>query len=238
MKRCALKDTQVPLFLSGATELRVVVKPQPELQPSGRWWWDYRGMVGAYPDEQFMREALEEHIPYPVGSLVALTEAWRVGAWRCQRTDEECGHVALDYKADNYCRREWLPVADPERFEQYAEQSVRDAIKAGYKLDSHSYHFHWAAGESPCHWRSPATMPAEFSRFIRRVAGVRAERLQDITYDGILASGWDAKSSKPLTDRAAGEDAREWYIAMWNATHTDYPWESNPWTWVLTLEAE
>jgi hypothetical protein len=25
------------------------------------------------------------------------------------------------------------------------------------------------------HWRSPVTMPAEFSRFIRRVAGVRVE---------------------------------------------------------------
>jgi hypothetical protein len=105
-----------------------------------------------------------------------------------------------------------------------------------YKADNKREQPYW----SMLTWRSPATMPAEFSRFKRRVAAVRVERLQDIAYDGILASGWDAKSSKPITGGTAGDDARLWFVHHWNwecgNSKRGYPWRSNPWTRVLTLE--
>jgi len=81
-------------------------------------------------------------------------------------------------------------------------------------------------------WLSPCRMPAEFSRFPRRVAQNGVGRLQDITYSGIVASGYKPFGS-PIGDSIESFD---WYIAMWDARWPQYPWTSNPWGWVLTLE--
>jgi len=107
MNRHALAQSQVPLFLSGATELRVVVKPQPECEDVGKWRHASTNdrhcftYVGLYVH-------LQDICPYPVGSELALTETWRIGAW-----NEDTGCVAVDYKADGFCRREWLKYPDP-----------------------------------------------------------------------------------------------------------------------------
>jgi hypothetical protein len=79
---------------SGATELRVPVKPQPR-RDAGRqeWLWEAweKGQFTHYP-EGLLRRTLEDRdvCPYFVGSLVALTETW----------DYAAGDIA--YKADGH----------------------------------------------------------------------------------------------------------------------------------------
>jgi len=62
------------------------------------------------------------------------------------------------------------------------------------------------------------------------------ERLQDIDVCGAVASGIEPARRLPCGGES--HDPIQEFLEQWNAAHPDYPWESNPWTWVLTLEAE
>jgi hypothetical protein len=132
MTRIALNEANVKAMLSGATELRVVVKPQPKLTESPfrsdhLTWWVWKTDVKLTTNA--LTDNLLEACPYPVGSLVALTETW---------------HSNPSLKWARLHQVPFLVV---------------------YKADDDD--------DPP--WLSPATMPAEFSRFKRRVAGVRVE---------------------------------------------------------------
>lgn len=63
----------------------------------------------------------------------------------------------------------------------------------------------------------------------------RAQRVQDISYADILAEGWDARSSEPVTDGTAGEDARAWFAALWDSIHGPGAWERNDWVRAVTF---
>ena len=76
-----------------------------------------------------------------------------------------------------------------------------------------------------------------FHHFIL-IEAVRAERVQEITYEGILAEGWDVKTSQPVTNRTAGEDARDWFLELWNSINPKYPWDSNAFCWVYQFRLE
>ena len=202
MRTHALKQEQVPLFLNGATELRVVVKPQPtetgwNPSRSGQWLGSthWRWNDCEFGNTSALVCKLEMSCPYPVGSELALTETWA----SCG-TSFITGRTVVVYKADG----------------EYGH---------GVAFD----------------WRSPSTMPAEFSRFQRRVAAVRVERLQDITEAGADAACFCGdiphRLFPHLFDDSGSLSIPECFAVVWNAAHPDYPWESNPWTWVLTLEA-
>jgi len=146
MKRIPLNEIQIKAQLSGATELRVPVKPQPSqcAVPDGTWA-DQRGApipvdVWAWGHHRFgsldaLRAGLLQHCPYPVGSMVALTETWALS-----KMFDDRNPPVLDRKCI------WYPDE---------VGSVSQARRG--------------------RWRSPATMPAEFSRFKRRVNEVRVE---------------------------------------------------------------
>ena len=96
--------------------------------------------------------------------------------------------------------------------------------------------FYAARGDSLLpenHWRSPIYMPRWASRITLEVTGVRAERLQDITHNDICMEGWDPIWSRPFGNGTAGDDARAWYAALWNRINPQYPWDSNPWVWIM-----
>ena len=82
-------------------------------------------------------------------------------------------------------------------------------------------------------WHPARYMHAEFSRIRREIVEVRAERLQDITYEGYLAEGWvDVECDD-------GEAVAEsWFATLWDSINTKrgYPWSSNPWTWRLAFK--
>jgi hypothetical protein len=75
-KRMFLPQPIQQSLLSGATQVSVPVRPQPRLSLKGNWWWDFSGGIGAYPDDTFLSEALIEHCPYPVGTVVWVPETW------------------------------------------------------------------------------------------------------------------------------------------------------------------
>lgn len=75
-------------------------------------------------------------------------------------------------------------------------------------------------------WKPSIHMPKEAARIFLRVTDVGAERLQDITDDGVLAEG--LKIGDPFDE-------------LWDSTikpaHRDrYGWDANPWVWVYTFE--
>ena len=86
--------------------------------------------------------------------------------------------------------------------------------------------------EVRCYWKPSIHMPRWASRITLEVTSTGAGRVQEITYEDILAMGWDAKTSQPMSNGTAGEDALAWAIACWNDDNKQYPWRDNTWNWV------
>lgn len=92
-----------------------------------------------------------------------------------------------------------------------------------------------ADGEMPTHpilgdcwrWTPSIHMPRWASRLTLGITAVRVERLQDITDADSRAEG--------VSGSADPGAARYGYASLWNGCYR-YPWESNPWVWVLDFE--
>ena len=151
-KRMLLPQPIVASLLSGATQVSVPVRPQPRLGPSGNWWWDAPSWLGAYPNEEWLREALTEHCPFPVGTRVWVPETW----W--QMSDD-----IVEYKADgldswyNECE---IPGPQPERC-RHSDSCIGCPTLRRY-------------------WRSPATMPSWAARLRYIIEGVEAKNVQKV----------------------------------------------------------
>ena len=87
-------------------------------------------------------------------------------------------------------------------------------------------------------WKPSIFMPKWATRIWQEVTGVRAEQVQDITYDDILAEGWDSRTSQPMTEGTAGEDAFLWFRILWDSINAQrgYPFADNPWVWVYEFK--
>lgn len=105
-------------------------------------------------------------------------------------------------------------------------------------------------GDGGDNWRSPIYMPRWASRITLEVVDVRVQRLQDISESEAKAEGirknW-------IGDDCPPEYADEWmnyeedeegfpclsaiesFSTLWNSINAKrgYPWESNPWVWVI-----
>lgn len=81
------------------------------------------------------------------------------------------------------------------------------------------------------HWKSPIFMPRWASRITLEITDIRVERVQDITENDARAEGM----TSPLRYIGALRDA---YIKTWNSLNAKrgYPWESNPWVWVVSFK--
>lgn len=85
-------------------------------------------------------------------------------------------------------------------------------------------------------WRPSIHMPRWASRITLKVVNVRAERVQDISREDILAEGINAhfapRRKDPLpTPRSA-------FAQLWDTINKNrgYGWDVNPWVWVLEFE--
>ncbi len=81
-------------------------------------------------------------------------------------------------------------------------------------------------------WRPSMFMPRWASRITLEVAGVRVERLQDISRSDAIAEG--APPSHPSIDRVSREFGyedfpRSWYTQLWESINGPGSWDANPW---------
>lgn len=182
--------------------------------------------------------------PYgTIGDRLWVKEAWRVGAW-----DDESHSIAVDYQADNFIRREWLPCDPPEMYTRLRHQSVMDAIRANAPVDKDGI-FSWSPGNSPCRWRPSIYMPRWASRLTLEITDIRVERLRDITRDDAMEEGVERVDPYSITpDLPPGMPAcwkdyagKGWlaspiesFRTLWDSINAkSHPWESNPWVWVI-----
>jgi hypothetical protein len=108
-----------------------------------------------------------------------------------------------------------------DMFSQETTHGIRDKNAVYYRLDGEvSEQFEcWTEFEG---WRSPMMMPEWAARYFLVITDVRAERLQEITYNDRIAEGIDiTKTNFPGTA----------FKELWNFINKD-KWESNPWVFV------
>lgn len=81
-------------------------------------------------------------------------------------------------------------------------------------------------------WRPSIFMPRDACRIILEITGVRVERLQDITDEDIIAEGaFDRQWTR------VDNNVQKCWIELWNSINgKSYPWNSNPWVWVISFE--
>lgn len=90
-------------------------------------------------------------------------------------------------------------------------------------------------------WRSPVHMPRWASRLTLEVVSVRVERVQSISEADAIAEGVDVMFNTKM--RAIGDPraltVRQRAFGMvWDHFNAKrgYPWESNPWVWVIEFK--
>lgn len=101
------------------------------------------------------------------------------------------------------------------------------------------------------YWRPSIHMPRWASRITLRVAGVRAERLRDISEEGAIAEGidrgpdffgcpmWRDYSSPDSEPTWCADDPRGSFETLWGLINGKRPgcsWADNPWVWVVSFE--
>ena len=83
-------------------------------------------------------------------------------------------------------------------------------------------------------------MPKEAARIFLRVIDVRVERLQDITYEGCKAEGFDGvifeDDTEGLPTIAINRFSRMWDSTIKKKNIGLFDWEANPWVWVIEFE--
>ncbi|EKR45948.1 hypothetical protein LEP1GSC107_1230 [Leptospira interrogans serovar Grippotyphosa str. UI 12769] len=189
--------------------------------------------LGNFPSAFFRSKNTGERkfVRCPYGSkrdLLWVRESWRVGAWDIFKQS-----IAVDYRADNFARREWIKILDKSRFKKLVEQSIIDAEKAEYLFLGENT-FKWAPGESPCRWRPSLFMPRELSRTTLEIKDIRIERLNEISEQNAEAEGVQFLREIPDADETLS--ARYLFEVLWEGRNGRGSWKKNPWVWMIDYQ--
>ncbi len=80
-------------------------------------------------------------------------------------------------------------------------------------------------------WKSSIFMPRWASRITLEITEIRVERLQEISREDCIKEGIERHLYMP-----AGEYERQNFAFLWDSINgKKYPWESNPWVWVVAF---
>lgn len=87
-------------------------------------------------------------------------------------------------------------------------------------------------------WRPPVMLSREFCRFALHITQIRAERLQDISDDDVIAEqGVGNYFARGEFRNVAGVHLA--FRDMWNMYHPkDWQYERDPWVWALTFDVK
>lgn len=222
------------------TQTRRIVKPQPPARIEGQrqhrmaFTSDDEGTELFVYSQSANAGGWNARCPYgQPGDRLWVRERWRVGAW-----DTDTGSVAIDYCADNSCRKEWIEVPEDneDMFQRLWEQSSDDAERTGTKYDADG-EYHWKPGESPCRWRPSIHMPRWASRIALEVTNIRVERAQDISEGDVDAEGVG------VLEQVRGILRDDWkhtdsFQRLWDSVNAarGFGWDTNPWVWVVEFK--
>lgn len=115
----------------------------------------------------------------------------------------------------------------------------------GYESECRRHRFDNPPPESEIKWRPSIHMPRWASRITLRIASVRVERLQDISYEDAVAEGCGMPEMRfePVGDGETWEQTSrrlQWpqrtYESLWNSINGKGSWDVNPWVWVVSFE--
>jgi hypothetical protein len=181
-----------------------------------------------------------------VGERLWVRETWKPGAWRSD------GRVAIDYQASpELTHTPWIFTGN--KIKQFIFRWLEEVIESGLEPNSEG-RYEWKAGMSPLKWKSPIFMPRWASRNTLEITDIRVERVQDISEDDAIAegiefdSGWEEECGEGYTTGEGWmnyktqdfscESAKESYHTIWDSLNAKrgYPWDSNPWVWVITFK--
>ena len=85
--------------------------------------------------------------------------------------------------------------------------------------------------DSPLLWKPSIHLFRADSRIDLEITDIRVERLQEITEEDAEAEGISMILGN--MDRPS----RRWHFKhLWNSLNAKYPWESNPWVWVISFK--
>lgn len=141
--------------------------------------------------------------PFEPGDILYVRETWGTRqAIQCLGITEKCPHKSCESANGPCFGREYIYKAEPT-----------DHLPIGEK------------------WHPSIHMPKEAARIFLRVTGVRVERLQDITSDGVRAEGTSGRFG---ATRGAFEML--WESTVKPADRALYGWAANPWVWVIEFE--
>ena len=130
-----------------------------------------------------------------------------------------------------WVRETWVPVStfdpSPETGALYRADPMYDGTTE----------FDWK-------WRPSIHMPRWASRITLEVTEVRVERLQDISEEDAKAEGVNGGCLKCGQENPCGCGVPspchlDSFVYVWNEINAKrgYPWESNPWVWVVGFQA-
>ena len=122
-----------------------------------------------------------------------------------------------------------LWVRETVFFETFHQQSDEELERDGfnpnigvwvYRADNHDY------PTITANWTSPLFMPRIASRITLEITDIRVERVQDITEEDAIAEGVESFNTVAS------------YSYLWDSLNAKrgYPWESNPWVWVISFK--
>ena len=170
------------------------------------------------------------HMQLTEGEWCAFGEGTQVagGAWCGETGDPPFNRWKCPYgqRGDMLWVREiWKPTCSGLTVDTYvrycADDSRREIV---HNLE--------CRGHDTERWRPSIHMPRWASRLTLEVTGVRVERVQDITPDDALAEGvWE----HPPDAHGFRSELRPAFHELWDSINAKrgYPWESNPWVWVV-----
>lgn len=108
-----------------------------------------------------------------------------------------------------------------------------------YKADSATLKNGYELGFLSQTWKPSIFMPRWASRITLEITNVRVEQVQGISYVGALAEGVWRPGPGADPDKVDREyDAVVEFQRLWNEINAKrgYPWDSNPWVWVIEFK--
>ena len=113
----------------------------------------------------------------------------------------------------------------------YIIGEYREVFFCATQDSNHSPTLSW-----PGPWRPSIHMPRWASRITLEVTGVRAERLQEISYEDARAEGAEFwRNDGTLTELPPCSAHRYEFEDLWTSINGADSWNANPWVWVVSF---